>query len=113
MVGGSTSAKEAALRIVLDELAPMFDKAEELNHAMQGRAEELRAISAEMTGAKAELAATVDAARRELVTAHRELAKLIRDAKADHGKAGGALTASVHRAVADGTRYKKWTSVTS
>jgi hypothetical protein len=53
---------------------------------------------------KSELAATVDAATRELVTAHRELAKAISDAKADHGKAGGTLTASVHRALADGAR---------
>lgn len=41
-MSGPTSAKEAALRIVLDEVAPMLEKAETLRKAMQGAAVELR-----------------------------------------------------------------------
>ncbi|MEX3557556.1 MAG: plasmid stabilization protein StbC [Burkholderia sp.] len=54
--------------------------------------------------AKGELDATVQAATRELVTAHRELAQVIREAKATQTSAAQAVQAHVGRAAAAGIR---------
>src|ERR1700737_279366 len=47
---------------------------------------------------KAELAVTADAAMRELVTAHRDLAQIIRDTKAAQLEAAGASAMNMRRA---------------
>jgi autotransporter translocation and assembly factor TamB len=54
--------------------------------------------------AKGELDATVQAATRELVAAHRELAQALRDAKASNADAARSVAATTQGAVSAGVR---------
>ncbi|WP_244831990.1 plasmid stabilization protein StbC [Caballeronia sp. TF1N1] len=57
-----------------------------------------------IVSAKGELDATVQAATRELVAAHRELAQTLRDAKASHADATRSVSATTQGAVSAGVR---------
>lgn len=72
---------------------------------------DLKAAMAEAQGVRAgigiaakELDATVQAATRELVTAHRELAQVIRDTRVSNAEMVKSVLASAHRATVTGVR---------
>ncbi|MDR5785249.1 plasmid stabilization protein StbC [Caballeronia sp. LP003] len=61
-------------------------------------------VRAGIDSAGRELDATVQAAKRELVTAHRELAQVVREARTANAETGKVFLASAHRATVTGVR---------